>query len=63
VLVIVVVGLKLGVELVPAIQHNMPPIVVDLTLGAVEAAVVPTATTVIAAIIMEITGLATSVAG
>jgi hypothetical protein len=34
VLVVVVVGLKLRIELVPAVRRNMPLIVADLTLGA-----------------------------
>jgi hypothetical protein len=36
----------------------MPPIVANLTLGALAAAVVPTATTVVTAIILVTTGLA-----
>jgi hypothetical protein len=58
-LVVVVAGLKLGIEPVPAVQRNMPPIVADLTLGALTATVVLTVTTVIAAIVLATTGLAT----
>jgi hypothetical protein len=61
-LVVVVVGLNLGVEPVPAVRCNMPPIVAYLKLGALAAAVVLTATTVIAsiaAIILATTGMAT----
>jgi hypothetical protein len=57
-LVVVVAGLKLGIEPVPAVQRNMPPIVADLTLGALTATVVLTVT-VIAAIVLATTGLAT----
>jgi hypothetical protein len=32
-LVVVVAGLKLGIEPVPVVRRNMPPIVADLTLG------------------------------
>jgi hypothetical protein len=56
-LVVVVAGLKLGIEPVPAVRCNMPPIVADLTLGALVAMVVLTATTVIAAIVMATTGM------
>jgi hypothetical protein len=58
-LVVVVVGLKLGIEPVPVVRCNMPPIVADLTLGALAATVVLTVTTVIAAIVLATTGLAT----
>jgi hypothetical protein len=58
-LVVVVVGLKLRIESVPAVRSNMPPIVADLTLGALAAAVVLTVTIVIAAIVLATTGLAT----
>jgi hypothetical protein len=58
-LVVVVAGLKLGIEPVPAVRRNMPPIVADLTLGALVATVVLTVTTVIAAIVLATTGLAT----
>jgi hypothetical protein len=58
-LVAVVAGMKLGVEPVLVIRHNMPPIVAILTLGVLAAAVVLTATTVVAAIILVTIELAT----
>jgi hypothetical protein len=58
-LVVLVVGLKLGIEPVPAVRRNMPPIVADLTLGALAAMVVLMVTTVIAAIVLATTSLAT----
>jgi hypothetical protein len=65
-LVVVVAGLKLGVEPVPAIRRNMPQTVAYLTLWALAAAVGLTATTVIfaiAAIILATTGGLTDVGG
>jgi hypothetical protein len=58
-LVVVVAGLKIGIEPVSKVRCNMPPIVADLTLGALAATVVMTVTTVIAAIVLATTGLAT----
>jgi hypothetical protein len=58
-LVVVVAGLKLGIEPVPVVRCNMPPIVADLTLGALAAMVVLTVTTVIAAIVLATSGLDT----
>jgi hypothetical protein len=57
--VVVVAGLKLGIERVPAVRHNMPPIVAYLTLGALAAAVVLIVTPVIVAVVLATTGLAT----
>jgi hypothetical protein len=54
-LFIVVVMLKLGIELVPTVRRNMPPIVADLTLGTLAAAVVLTVTTIISAIVLVTT--------
>jgi hypothetical protein len=58
-IVVVVAGLKLRIEPVPVVRCNMPPIVADLTLGALAATVVLTVTTVIAAIVLATTGLDT----
>jgi hypothetical protein len=55
VLFIVVVTLKLGIELVPTVRRNMPPIVAYLTLGALAAAIVLTVTTIISAIVLVTT--------
>jgi hypothetical protein len=54
-LFIVVVMLKLGIELVPTVRRNMPPIAADLTLGALAAAVVLTVTTIISSIVLVTT--------
>jgi hypothetical protein len=59
VVVVVGAGLELGIKPVPAFRRNMTPIVVDLTLGVLEV-VILTATTVIAAIVLMTTGLATN---
>jgi hypothetical protein len=60
VVVVVVVGQKLGIELVPTVRRNIPPIVADLTLGALAAAVVLMTTTIIATLVLATTGLVTS---
>jgi hypothetical protein len=54
-LVVVIVGQKLGIEQVPTVWCNMPPIVTDLTLGALAVAVVLMVTTVIATIVLVTT--------